>query len=980
MADFSQKIYDVPRPDNTKIQKLSDGTIGVYEYIEVDGKKTVGRLVGYIKNYQYIPLREDMLDNLNSNTKEPYMVSFGTVALILSVSLNFLISLIENFTLKVGTQIFVVACLKILEPNLTEASMRRVYTSSYLSVAFPGVPLSKNTVAKLYHDVGLDEKSRKAFIQSLLSYISESSIIYIDGSLRQFNSDLNFLSKIPYQKKYKGYSVINVMNAFVESKNILFSDVYPGSSSDTSIFKKFLVDNLINKGILVGDAAFVPSIVRKLIEEDQKFSDLKYIGLLRSNDKRIKELDLLTFEGVFDSAKGKVLYKKVNDEKNKVFYYAFRNIAISHRQEEALLNKLYLNSNNDLNFKDKYSNSKDLFGIRIIESNLDLDVEDIYEILLKRWIIETIFQKQKSDLDLNSTRVHDVFSVIGQNFINSITTIIYQKVCERIKEAGLLKNTTYKNILEKLKGAWRKITDDEREHVKEDTNWIFNEGKPTTNDGSWAYITKGGSKILEGLGLCNPNPIPNLPNPDNNKKTRKNSSISNSANKESNTNQKKGKSQINEEISEYVNTIIQYFHNAIDTLKKSYPFATNISEEKTESFKELNNTNTSNNVNIGRPQGSLNTKTLVKNKIIKSIYESIENLLNDLNSINEQIKKLNNISISKNKGIKSDSNQNKFEDQVCKEGLDPSSAEGKERINQLKVQYESTKLQEAEKERLRKKQETLEFEAQIKKEGLDPASIEGKKRINSLRRERKAAQTGKQPGKIGRPKSQETLKLEAQVKEEGLDPTSDEGKKRIDRLKREHKATQKGKQLGKTGRPKSQETLDLEVQVREEGLDPASNEGKNRINSLRRKFRTTKLKNLVKTEGLDPESTEGKKRIAQLRYKHTKSQEINQSQRVGRPKSQETLDLEEQIKSEGIDLNSTEGKKRLRHLRYERRAAQAGRQLGKIGRPKSQKTLEFEAQVKNEGIDPSSIEGRRYINRLRREFRSAQRNNLDKAI
>ena len=907
MARITKKIKKIPRPDNTLLRKMSHGTIGVFEQTP-DGKSK--KLVGYIVNYEFVPLSEF---SIAPEPDKPFMVSFGLIVLLFSVGLAILLNLISCFSYTTGVQIFIVACLKVMYPNITEINVKQSYINSYLSVAFPKIPLSKNIVAKLYHDVGLNEGARKHFVQLLLTNLTSSDVIYMDGTCRQLNSYINPLSKKPYKKKYKGYSVINVITAFIPSENTLFSEVYPGSFSDTSLFQTFLVCNEIFKGLIVGDAAFLPSIVKALIKSDLRFSDLKYIGILRSNDKRIKGLSLLDFDGVIDSSKGKVLFKKIRDEENDCYYYAFKNLSMSHRQEDKLVDNFYLNSTDKKSFKVEYANDKDLFGVKVVESNLDLDVEDVYEIILERWIIETIFQKQKSHLDLNSTRVHDVFSVIGQEFINTIATTLYQKACEKIKSSGLIKNTTYKEIIEKLRTVWRKISDNERECVQEDTNWILNEGKPTTNDGTWVYATKKIFKILEILGLSNPDP-----NSDN--KTSGKRSKSNESKKESKTKENKYsvKVKISEKISEYVKTIIQCICSIIDILEKNFSYAINPSD-KTNKINESTDNDISDKKCVGRPKGSKNAKTLIRNTIIKSIYECVKKLLCALNYIENQISKFENLSKNKDKqdGIANE-NHKKFENQVRQEGLDPNSEEGKKRITQLKEQHKDTKLKEV-----------TELEEQVIKEGLDPTSIDGKKRLH--------------------------------------------------RLKRELKAKKEGKQLGKVGRPKSQETLDLEDKVRSEGLDPVTPEGKKRIGCLKRQLKTEKLKNRVREEGLDPDSPKGKKRVAELRREGSKSQG-NQPGKVGRPKSQETLDLEEQVKKEGLDPSSLEGKKLLNRLKRERRASQEGKQIGKVGRPKSPITLILEKKVREKGFDPASTEGKKLLSSFRRQFKASHEENLREAL
>ena len=494
----------VCRPKNTVVVKMGNlyAVRTVIPMSERKNKNTkLGSVIGYIINLKYVPIEKIYV---KKEQKYPYMVSFAREVLLLSVGYDTLLNLFETFNIEVAMQIFIISCLKVIHPGVTERDINGYYKNSYLSVLFPDVHLSKNIVSNIYSYIGNDFKSCSDYKKKILDVVSLSDVIYIDGTYEQYNSFRNSLSKTPIKNKYKGYDVINVICSFISNSNDIVSSVYPGSFSDTSLFKKYICENKIYKGVFVGDAAFVPSIIRNLRKSSPEYNDLSYIGLLRSNDIRINKYKLYTYESVFDSAKGKVYYKKNYDETINVFYYAFKNINIGHEQEKRFATRELNDVNSSLEFSKKYDASKDSFGSIVVESPLDMPPDEIYSIIIGRWVIETIFQKKKSNLDLNETRVHSEPSVIGQEFINSIATSMHLKECEKIRDSNILKNSTFKSIFEQLSTPRRIISDEEREKSAISVQWILTEGLPSRNDSSWVNTSQKVFDFLEALNLLKP--------------------------------------------------------------------------------------------------------------------------------------------------------------------------------------------------------------------------------------------------------------------------------------------------------------------------------------------------------------------------------------------------------------------------------------------------------------------------------------------
>ena len=143
---------------------------------------------------------------------------------------------------------------------------------------------------------------------------------------------------------------------------------------------------------------------------------------------------------------------------------------------------------------DKFASKENTCGLITFESDVDLLPEIIYRSYKERWKIEMIFREYKTDLDLDITRVHGDFTVIGSEFVNLISSMITTRLLKRMKESGLFEEYSYDTIMERLKDAWR----------------IIDAPKPVVRDSYWVHTKISDFKVLEKLGLAAPDPLEEL--------------------------------------------------------------------------------------------------------------------------------------------------------------------------------------------------------------------------------------------------------------------------------------------------------------------------------------------------------------------------------------------------------------------------------------------------------------------------------------
>ena len=99
-----------------------------------------------------------------------------------------------------------------------------------------------------------------------------------------------------------------------------------------------------------------------------------------------------------------------------------------------------------------------------------------------------MFAQYKGDEGLSTTNVQGDFSVIGEEFVNFIATILTSRMAKKADEAGLLDTMSYGELMNDLSSAWRSV---KGESVK-----------PKDNDRYWIHTLPSVMEELEKLDLA----------------------------------------------------------------------------------------------------------------------------------------------------------------------------------------------------------------------------------------------------------------------------------------------------------------------------------------------------------------------------------------------------------------------------------------------------------------------------------------------
>lgn len=486
-----EEIRKVKRPVNTVV--VDSGSKGLKRYAVrkrngfvyekgTNPRPHNGKVVGHIINGRYVPIDEPIVE------EEPETLSYGSSAFIKSVSDDILNDLLDTYEAGDAFTIFMIAAIRVLKKNPPNSRLAVHYSRTFLSRFYPGVHLSKNTVGALLDNLGKAAKRRRAFFERRIARVCAEHHIAIDGMLRQDTSAINDLSAFSRKSRVKGCRDVSILYAYdVELKEPVCSEVFPGNCIDSSAYAHFIRNNNLSRGIIVADKGFPASAIASELE---KRPDLHYLNPLKRDSRKIREYEMLSFDHMV-RVRGETVACRKAETKGGLFLYSFRDPKRAEAEEKDYL--LRKNEQSDVLDPVDFAKKKERFGTIVFESDQDMPLETVYHCYSDRWQIELLFRSYKNDLLMDRTSVQGDFSVIGNEEINFIASLISSRLLRKADEAGLLEKMSFGDLMEDLSMAWRKVGAP---------------AEPSSDDGGWTCPVKALLPELEALGLSRPAPKP----------------------------------------------------------------------------------------------------------------------------------------------------------------------------------------------------------------------------------------------------------------------------------------------------------------------------------------------------------------------------------------------------------------------------------------------------------------------------------------
>ena len=103
------------------------------------------------------------------------------------------------------------------------------------------------------------------------------------------------------------------------------------------------------------------------------------------------------------------------------------------------------------------------FGTIVLESDMDLPAEVIYQSYESRWNIEILMRYYKQACEFDDTRVHDDYSVLGSELCNFLASVLTSRLVKKFEQAGLYKENIYYTAAMDILREAGKISDENGE-------------------------------------------------------------------------------------------------------------------------------------------------------------------------------------------------------------------------------------------------------------------------------------------------------------------------------------------------------------------------------------------------------------------------------------------------------------------------------------------------------------------------------------
>ena len=472
-----EEIRAVKRPPNTVVS--DNGRDGPKRYAVrerngyVKGKKNPmpvnGRTVGYIVDGKYVPCIE------RTAAPTPKCIEYGSYAFAVSVSSDILDDLRSCFEITDAETVYCAALIRAVRKSCPNSRLKTFHERSALSVRHTSVRLSKNSFSDTIKALGADSEKRIAYNRLRLSRVCPEHMLAIDGMLKQCTSEVSTLSMPSRKCRVKGILDINVLFLYdADIVEMVASEVYAGNCPDSKAYPDFIAKNSVEKGIVVGDKAFGPRMMKRLTEGKK---DLHYFLPLKRGSAIIKKNEMLKFDSKGQFEGKTILYRKRRDEASGTWLYSFRD------PETAFVEEIAETREFD---GEAYERDRDGYGSIVFQSDIDIDPMEGYRMYAKRWDIERAFDSYKNDLGLDATRVQTEVATIGSEFINGIATTVELRMVRKAEAAGLLKNMSFRDLIDDLSTCWRKGVP---------------AGLPSADDKEWGVLLDTVKDEMTALGL-----------------------------------------------------------------------------------------------------------------------------------------------------------------------------------------------------------------------------------------------------------------------------------------------------------------------------------------------------------------------------------------------------------------------------------------------------------------------------------------------
>ena len=460
-----KEIREVPRPHGTVVYAFGHDPVKYNvkkrEYKVVDGKRVQidGETIGSIIDMRFVELEA----RPGIRYADSDMKFWGASQLIVNSTKDILEDLFSVYSRDDALKTYAIAVLRTIDKGIVDYELQEAYDMDYLSVLYPRVPLSKDTVGRHLFDLGRVCSRITEFMELRCSRVPSNHSVAIDGMLKSYESDADIFSEYSRKALKKGTRDISVVFAYdIDEAEPICSKIYAGNQTDISVFRDFLETNKLQNGFIITDKGFSYNSAREVFLDNP---GLHFLIPLKRDAKVIDEYRALKMNHTLSNRFG-IESRKVRMHDGR-FLYAFRDPEIAKIEEEA-----WVEEHKDYS-PEELERMRTEFGTIVFISDLDAPPEVMFAAYEERWELEVLFRFYKHILGMDETRVESEMSVVGTEFVNFISVIMMCRLRKAFYRVKGLQKRPFKANMKLLRkgvmmrqgsgGEWlpRKITDKE---------------------------------------------------------------------------------------------------------------------------------------------------------------------------------------------------------------------------------------------------------------------------------------------------------------------------------------------------------------------------------------------------------------------------------------------------------------------------------------------------------------------------------------
>ena len=418
-------------------------------------KDTLGYLGRITKEHGFIPKGKR-----TPKPKTPIIAKeYGATQVLTNIGQDIVEGLQKDFP-KDWNAIYSLALMKLLyRDEAPLKNMTFLFESSYLSEHYPKLNLSKNKLTKLLRSVG---KQDKAFVTFVKRFVKGSKHTLFDVSSFISNSTKMDLNLPGYNSKGNFEPQVNYLYSFaVDLQTPGYFRILPGDISGMQALKLTIKESGLKNAVAIGDKGFSSNENIKSLEQ----AKLKYVFPLRRNSSladfsRLKHRDhKQAFDGHFFYNDRPIFHYKYTVGKRK--YFMFYDKKLEERESKSYLKRIQKKCSG---YNMKGFHKKQFgFGTILLVTNLGRpSAKKVFELYKTRAQIEVVFDALKNTLGADTSYMQSDESFKAWALINHIALLLYYRILNKLKNAGLSKKYSPKDVLQrlkrvkkiKIKGSW----------------------------------------------------------------------------------------------------------------------------------------------------------------------------------------------------------------------------------------------------------------------------------------------------------------------------------------------------------------------------------------------------------------------------------------------------------------------------------------------------------------------------------------------